>query len=404
MTGALPRVDALVVGLGPAGAATAIRLARLGCSVAAIDREAFPREKACSEYLGPETVRQLELLGVLDRIEPLAVPLAGARVVGPRGSSLTGLFREAGSPTHRRSGLSIPRRVLDAVLVDAARAAGVRVHEATRLESLVTSGGAVTGAITRERSSRRAWPAGIVIGADGLHSRVAAAIGGRWREPLRRWAFVAHVADVAGVRDTAELHVGRGAYAGLNAVARGVANVVVVAGAVAARGAAGDPEGFWHRTLESFPGVRGRVRRDRIVRPVMVTGPFGSWARRPVAEGALLVGDAADFFDPFTGEGIASALRGAALAAPLVAAALERGPVARARDLAGYRAARREAFLGKWAVERLIGYGMLAPALFDRAVGRLGRRGMGHTFVGVTGEILPARAVLNPGFLMAMVL
>jgi hypothetical protein len=74
-----------------------------------------------------------------------------------------------------------------------------------------------------------------------------------------------------------------------------------------------------------------------------------------------------------------------------------------AHRLAGYRQARRRAFAGKWAVERLIGYGMLWPALFDHAVARLGRRpGMADTLVGVTGEIVPARRVLNPLFLARM--
>jgi hypothetical protein len=67
--------------------------------------------------------------------------------------------------------------------------------------------------------------------------------------------------------------------------------------------------------------------------------------------------------------------------------------------------ARRRAFAGKWAVERLIGYGMLFPALFDRAVARLGRRaGMADTLVGVTGDLVPARRVLNPVFLARMLL
>jgi hypothetical protein len=56
-------------------------------------------------------------------------------------------------------------------------------------------------------------------------------------------------------------------------------------------------------------------------------------------------------------------------------------------------------------VERLIGYGMLFPALFDRAVARLGRRaGMADTLVGVTGDFVPARRVLNPVFLARMLI
>jgi hypothetical protein len=47
---------------------------------------------------------------------------------------------------------------------------------------------------------------------------------------------------------------------------------------------------------------------------------------------------------------------------------------------------------------------MLAPALFDRALVRLARRDLGHTFLGVTGDILPARTVLSPSFLFRMLL
>ena len=74
------------------------------------------------------------------------------------------------------------------------------------------------------------------------------------------------------------------------------------------------------------------------------------------------------------------------------------------RRLRGYRAARRRAFLGKWIVERLIGYGMLAPALFDRAVARLERRGMADTLIGVTGNFVSPWRVVNPVYLARMVL
>ena len=167
--------------------------------------------------------------------------------------------------------------------------------------------------------------------------------------------------------------------------------------------ARGRPGSFFLEQLERFPGVRGRLRADSIVREVLVTGPFAAWSRTVVTAGALLTGDAADFFDPFTGEGICAALRGAELLEITAREALARpGPLS-AAALAPYARARRRAFLGKWMVERTIGYAMLAPALFDRAVARLERRGLAHTLIGVTGDFVPPRAVLNPVFLSQVV-
>src|SRR4029077_9852812 len=76
--------------------------------------------------------------------------------------------------------------------------------------------------------------------------------------------------------------------------------------------------------LEQFPGLAGRFDPRRLVRDVLATGPFAQWTRTAVAPGggALLVGDAADFFDPFTGQGIPRRLRGAELAAACLIPAL----------------------------------------------------------------------------------
>jgi flavin-dependent dehydrogenase len=161
-------------------------------------------------------------------------------------------------------------------------------------------------------------------------------------------------------------------------------------------------EPFFFERLETFPGVRGRVRPQELRRRVLVTGPFAAWSRRVAGPGVLLVGDAADFFDPFTGEGICSALRGGEVAAEAASQALAQPGVVTAGRLGDYAAARRRAFAGKWAVERLIGWGMAAPALFDRAVARLEARGWSHTLLGVTGDFVPAREILNPRFLAGM--
>jgi len=373
--------------------------------VLAVDRASFPREKVCSEYMSPETVRHLERLGVLPAIEARgAARLAGVDVIGPRGARLEGRFAEVTGADRGASGLSISRRVLDLALVEEARRSGARIAERCRVRSLSYERGAVSGAWLEQRRGARAVRARLVVGADGLHSTIARLIGARRHGSPSRTAFVAHVAGVRGVGDVAELHVGPRGYVGLNRIENGLTNVAVVVPTRDAAGARGDLLGFWHDRLQSLPTTRDRVERGAIARAVMATGPFAAWSSRVVAEGALLVGDAADFFDPFTGEGICSALEGAELAARTIVRALRAPGIAAATALDGYRLARRRRYLGKWAVERLIGYGMLAPRLFDRAMARLERRGLSHTLVGVTGHLLPAREVLRPGFLAHLVI
>jgi len=400
-------LDVLVVGAGPAGSAVATLLARAGYAVAAVDRAAFPRDKACSEYMSPETVRLLDRLGVVPALEAAgAAAPAGTVVTAARGSRLHGRFVSAGAPPFRPTGLAVSRRVLDHALVLAARDAGALVLERTAVEELVYDRGAVAGAVVRDAGgARRVLRARLTIGADGLRSLVARRVGRRRYGRPRRLAFVAHMDGVVGMGDSAELHVGRGAYAGLNPIGGGRTNVALVVSTELAARARGRVEAFFLERLGRFPGVHDRLSAGAFTRPVLATGPFAAWSGRVVADGAALVGDAADFFDPFTGEGIHSALRGAMLLADAAGEALADGGPVTARHLGGYRRARRAAFAGKWAVERLIGYGMLCPALFDRAVGRLGRRaGMADTLIGVTGDFVPARRVLNPLFLARMIL
>ena len=398
-------LDVLVAGAGPAGAAAALRLARAGFRVTAVDRARFPRDKICSEYMSPEGVRHLAALGVLEQVERAGGhPIRGTMVQAPRGSRLTGLFARAGTAPFRATGLSVTRRILDHALVTAARGAGATVLEATAVQGVLTDDGAVTGLSVRsEDGAIRELRARLTVGADGLHSLLARSVGRRRLGALRRYAFVAHAEGVSGLTDTAEMHVSADGYVGINPLGGGLANVALVVPRERAALARGRPEAFFLEQLERFSGVRGRVRAGSIVREVLVTGPFAAWSRRVVTAGALLTGDAADFFDPFTGEGICAALRGAELLEAAAREALARpGPIS-AAALAPYTRARRRAFLGKWTVERAIGYAMLAPALFDRAVGRLERRGLAHTLIGVTGDFVPPRAVLNPVFLSQVV-
>jgi menaquinone-9 beta-reductase len=401
------QVDVLVAGAGPAGSATAALIARAGCTVLAVDRASFPREKACAEYMSPETVRVLSRLGIVETLERAgAVPLEGMKITGFRGATAHGLFSRTPYRPFRPTGLSVSRRILDHALLESARAAGAQVLEQTSVEDLLYDHGAIAGAVVRDRNGHRhAIRARLTVGADGLRSLVARRVGRRTHRRPRRVAFVAHVAGVKSMGSSAELHFGCNGYAGLNRIGGGYTNVAVVVPQRRAASARGRVQHFFFEALGDFRGVRERVEAGEIVRPVLVTGPFAAWSSRVAAPGSLLVGDAADFYDPVTGDGIYSALRGAELVEETMVPGLRQpGPVP-PNSFRQYRRARLSAFAGKWFLERVTRLLMCSPRFFDRSVSRLGRHDdMAHTAVGVAGGFVPLREVLRPYFLARMVI
>jgi menaquinone-9 beta-reductase len=402
--------DVLIVGGGPAGAATAFFLARSGVDVVVLDRARFPRDKPCAEYLSPEASRILEEMGALSLVEAAGpAELGGMDVRAPSGDRIRGDFAAThGFNGFRDRGLAIRRRILDQILLDRARAAGARVIEGTRIVDLLRDAtGRVIGAAALHGDARGgAHSARIVIGADGLRSIVARKLGIARRLPWpRRIAFVTHYRGVRGLGDRGEMHVEKEGYLGIADVGGGLANVALVVPMARARTIDGDPAEYLERWLREHEQLAARFAGARRVTKVSATGPFASAVRRAWAPGSALVGDAADFFDPFTGEGIYTALRGGELLAPSVVDALAGAPARSDEALAAYDAARRREFRGKWRVERMIGAAVAWPPLINHVARVLSRRkDMADLLVGVAGDFVPAAEVLRPRYLLRLLL
>ena len=397
--------DVIIVGGGPAGASTAFVLARAGANVLVVDRESFPRDKPCAEYLSPQASRVLNDMGVLTEIESRGpAHLAGMIVRAPSGHTLRGDFVGThGYRGFRDRGLAIRRRVLDALLLDAARAAGARVIERTRVSDVLRDRrGGLRGVIASSDTHVRELTAPLVIGADGLRTVVGRRLGlvrsGRFP---RRIALVSHWRGIADIGEHGEMHVERDGYLGLAPVDGGLVNVAIVVPASRARDVGSDRAGYVSAWLSRRPHLAPRFSRAIRESPVVATGPFNVRARRAWTSGAMLVGDAADFFDPFTGEGIYAALRGGELAAAAALRALDNS--ANDDALRDYERARRAEFGGKWRVERLVGIAVAFPPLIERATLALSRRkDLADLFVGVTGDFVPPREVLRASYLMAL--
>lgn len=403
----MPDAQVVIVGGGPAGASTAFFLAKAGHDVRVLDRARFPRDKTCSEYMSPQASRILAAMGALDEVEASgAAQLAGMRVHAPNGRIIHGEFSAThGFKGYRDRGLAVRRTVLDRILLDRARAAGVRVEEGRRVTDVVRdSRGRVTGVmVARGAGAAHALSAAVVVGADGLRSVVGRRLGlirtSAWP---RRIALVTHYSGVGGLRDFGEMHVDREGYCGLANVGGGLTNVAVVVPVSRAADVAIDRTEFLESWIAERPRIAAMFAEATRVDAVRATGPFASSARRAWAPGAALAGDAADFFDPFTGEGIYAALRGGELLAPFIGEALA-DPRNADTAFHAYEKTRRAEFSGKWKVERLVGAAVAFPALINRAATVLSRRrDMADLLVGVVGDFVPAGEVLKPGYLLKL--
>jgi menaquinone-9 beta-reductase len=396
--------EVLVVGGGPAGSSVATFLARAGVDVRVVDRAHFPRPKPCAEYLSPEASRLLEAMGALERVEQSgAAQLTGISVRAPNGRVIKGDFVAShGFRGFRDRGLSVRRELLDAILLDCAREAGAGVSEGVRVTDVVRDASQrVVGVRTLSDGTAGEIRAQIVIAADGLRSVIARRLGlahaSRWP---KRLALVTHYTGVADIGEHGEMHVERGGYVGIADVGNGITTVALVVPASRAREFSEDRSAFLERWLRNVPHLAPRFVGAERVSPVVATGPFASHARRAWSPGAALVGDAADFFDPFTGEGIYAALRGGEMLAGFIGgSAAATTPGATDALLTEYDASRRHEFGGKWLVERVIGAVVGSAPLMNRAARNLSaRKGLADLLIGVTGDFVPAREVVRAGY------
>jgi menaquinone-9 beta-reductase len=389
--------EVIIVGAGPAGAATALLLARAGVDVLLLDRSAFPRPKPCGDCLSLGATSILARLGVLDSIAAARhAGLRGWRISAPDGAFFDASFEPVGdghADADARA-FSIERAVLDEILLRAAVAAGARFERAP-VTALERDGrGAVTGVRTRTYARASA----VVVGADGLRSIVARQLGAaRQPGPLRKLSLTWHLpVDHAG--DIGEMHAGDGLCAGVAPVDQhGTCNLTIVADSGRfGRSVARDPATFALSAIDSLPLLRGRVNAADIRNaPPLASGPFDRPVRRVAFDGAVLIGDAAGYYDPFTGQGVHQALASAEMLAPAIMAALNTGDTT-THAFSGYARSRAALLRGPRLIQRGIETVLSRPAIANRAIARIRRApDFARAIIGVTGDIAPVPALLS---------
>jgi 2-polyprenyl-6-methoxyphenol hydroxylase-like FAD-dependent oxidoreductase len=411
------RAVAVVVGGGPAGAASAIALARAGWETTLLERRAHVVQKVCGECLSPPSRQALERLGVWRTIDPARVlELRGVRLVSPAGRSCLLDFLGDGT---REGALAIPRPVLDQALLDGALEAGVRVRTGVQAKQAVREGGRwrldLQGGPPNSHGDIRA---DLLVAADGRHSPLARSLGlapPRARHWLRHAAVMAFF-RVPQPRDTVEMHVTPWGYVGLNPLPPGdrLNVIAVLSPERLKRELGGSGQAGLLPLLEKL--ARGPLSTPSLRRALAGASPLEderplavsplAWVPARVANGPkslALVGDSAGFVDPFTGEGLyhalASALKLGELLEPCADTVGADGAPARANALEAYASWHARAFKPEerfcGLLQRLLPHGWLT----DYGIAQLARKpALAATLAEAVADRLPIERVLSPLF------
>jgi flavin-dependent dehydrogenase len=335
--------DVAIVGGSVAGASLAIHLARRGRTALLLDRARFPRDKPCGEGIMPHGAAALRDLGILDALLSRgARRFAGIRYHAgvPGIAPATGLFPEVQG---ERLGVAVRRTLLDAVLLEKARRTpGVEVREGVEVKDLLLdASGAARGVRLASGEEVRAR---VTAGADGARSRVRRLLGLERESGERpRYGVVGHFAHAPlgdAERAWVDVTLAEACEAYLTPVSASETGIALLVEKPAMESFAGRRDARFLEVVRALPSTPAWLRDLPLAEATMACGPLAVRPARMVADGALLVGDAAGFLDAITGEGISIALTTAPAAAAAIDRAIERGDVS-AHALAPYEARRK---------------------------------------------------------------
>lgn len=349
--------DAIVIGAGPAGSAAAAVLASGNARVLFVEKDRFPREKVCGEFLSGDALSSLERIGARRAVESVCPERIERGSVHPaRGPGVRFILP---APA-----LGISRWRLDDLLAAQAQKAGAQLRSSTRVVSFAgspQSGFAVrfASAAGEEEAFARA-----VIGAWGRWDALDRRLG---RGFLARARFFGWSRDYGGdtsaLAGSVRLYFFPGGYCGLSRVEGGAANLAGVLSEKARRKIGGTWEDVVRCARKANPALDADLSAMELgSRGFLGTVPVVFTAKPATEDGILMAGDAAGVLDPFSGQGQAAAMASGILAGE-TALAFTQGRIPAGEFLPTYERAWRSRFARPFAWSALLRRLVLEPTL-----------------------------------------
>ena len=318
--------DVIIVGAGPGGSAAAITLAKNGHKVLLLDRKEFPRDKVCGDGLLPGSVRFLNKLGLKDQIQTAGFnPINEMMVISPENSTINISI----TPRDKDTQFYIaPRKDFDVLLQRKAVASGAKFLIANAHEPVITNG-VVTGINIVKDGRVSTFTSKILIGADGSSSAMARTLAPQIHKVQQRILW--RRGYISGL----EIDPQRAEFYFIKEIAPCGAWIFPISATSANIGLGQYQQDYIPKQknlndlMEIFlnhPRIKPRLSANwKISNSKSWYYHLATWNQPRIAfDGALLVGDAASFLDPFSGEGIKNALHSGIIAGEIVDEALRK--------------------------------------------------------------------------------